>query len=46
MNKVIKHTFVICAYMQSPYLEESIKSILDQGFIKEGISEVVLYTYS
>ncbi|ARE29508.1 glycosyltransferase family 2 protein [Lactococcus cremoris] len=44
MNKVIKHTFVICAYMQSPYLEESIKSILDQGSIKKGISEVVLYT--
>lgn len=30
MNKFKNHTFVICAYKQSPYLEECIESILNQ----------------
>ena len=29
-NENIKHTFVICAYKESPYLEECIKSLKHQ----------------
>ena len=30
MEKFQNHTFVICAYKESPYLEECIKSVLNQ----------------
>ena len=30
------HTWVICAYRESPYLEECIRSLLEQG-VKSGI---------
>ena len=30
MNKTDKHTFAICAYKESPYLEECIQSLLSQ----------------
>jgi len=29
-NQSITHTFVVCAYKESPYLEDCIKSLLDQ----------------
>ena len=30
MERTDKHTFVVCAYKESPYLEECIKSLLAQ----------------
>jgi glycosyltransferase involved in cell wall biosynthesis len=38
------HTFVICAYKESEYLEECIKSIIAQDSIISRKSEVILYT--
>ena len=35
-----RHTFVICAYKESPYLEECIKSVIAQ----RDYSEVILST--
>lgn len=43
MTKLV-HTFVICAYKKSPYLEECIKSCLNQISFKRGSSTVILYT--
>lgn len=39
-NKYLSHTFVICAYKESPYLEECIQSVLNQ----EMRSEVIITT--
>ncbi len=39
-----KHTFVICAFKQSPYLEECIKSCINQNSVITGASKVILYT--
>lgn len=38
------HTFVICAYKESPYLESCILSLLAQDSVKNGKSEIHLYT--
>lgn len=40
MNKQYDHTFVICAYKESPFLEECLKSIQKQSTI----TNTVLYT--
>lgn len=39
-----KHTFVICAYQQSPYLEKCIQSCLEQKSVTSGKSKVIVYT--
>lgn len=44
MSKSMKHTFVICAYKESPYLEECVKSLFLQTSVKEKKSKVILYT--
>ncbi|MGX7011910.1 glycosyltransferase family 2 protein [Lactococcus cremoris] len=44
MTNLIKHTFVICAYKESPYLEACIKSLLLQTSVKEKISTILIYT--
>lgn len=31
MNEFKNHTFIVCAYKESPYLEECIKSVLNQN---------------
>ncbi|RZI49598.1 glycosyltransferase [Lactococcus kimchii] len=38
------HTFVICAYKETPYLEECIESIMAQTSVKSNLSGVVMYT--
>jgi len=43
-EKMKLHTFVICAYKESPYLEECIKSLLIQESVALGMSDIVLYT--
>ncbi|MCL2681128.1 MAG: glycosyltransferase family 2 protein [Streptococcaceae bacterium] len=42
INKI--HTFVICAYKESPYLENCILSLISQKSVLKGQSMVVLYT--
>lgn len=37
-----KHSFVICAYKESPYLEKCIKSIVNQEYLEE--SEILMCT--
>ncbi|MFQ6322771.1 glycosyltransferase [Lactococcus garvieae] len=39
-----EHTFVICAYKDSPYLEQCIESLLSQTSVIEKKSKVILYT--
>ncbi|MDT2435476.1 glycosyltransferase family A protein [Enterococcus avium] len=39
-----KHTFVICAFRQSPYLEDCIQSCINQNSVITGESKVILYT--
>lgn len=39
-----KHTFVICAYKESPYLELCIQSLIKQDSVKSKISQIFLYT--
>ncbi|WEV45414.1 glycosyltransferase [Streptococcaceae bacterium ESL0687] len=39
-----KHTFVICAYKESPYLEQCIISLVNQESVKANNSKVILYT--
>lgn len=41
---MLKHTFVICAYGESPYLEECILSCKAQTSVNLGLSEILLYT--
>src|SRR5574341_997948 len=41
---MIQHTFVICAYGDSPFLEACIQSCLEQSSVKSNRSKVVLYT--
>lgn len=43
-DKQFAHTFVICAYQDSPYLEKCIKSLLSQSSVREQKSKVILYT--
>ncbi|MBB5887680.1 glycosyltransferase family 2 protein [Lactovum miscens] len=38
------HTFVICAFKDSPYLSNCIESLVSQKSVREGFSEVLLYT--
>lgn len=38
------HTFVICAYKESSFLEECILSCLNQTSLKKGKSKLILYT--
>ncbi|WEV60920.1 glycosyltransferase family 2 protein [Streptococcaceae bacterium ESL0729] len=38
------HTFVICAYKESPYLEACIESLMDQESVARGDSKIILYT--
>lgn len=38
------HSFVICAYQDSAFLEDCIKSLLDQSSVKKGKSKVLLFT--
>lgn len=40
----MEHTFVICAYGDSPFLEACIQSCLNQLSVKSNHSKVVLYT--
>ena len=40
----MEHTFVICAYGDSPFLEACIQSCLNQKSVKSNRSKVVLYT--
>lgn len=39
-----KHTFMICAYGESPYLEACIQSCIEQESVKRGTSVISLYT--
>ncbi len=41
---MIIHTFVICAYKESSYLEKSIKSCMSQVTVKNNQSNVIVYT--
>lgn len=41
---MLEHTFVICAYKESQYLEACIRSCLNQVSVLEGQSQVILYT--
>lgn len=41
---VMLHTFVICAYKESPYIEECIQSCVSQNSVEESLSEVIVYT--
>lgn len=41
---MILHTFVICAYKESSYLEKSIKSCMSQVTVKNNQSNVIVYT--
>ena len=41
---LMEHTFVICAYGDSPFLEACIQSCLNQLSVKSNHSKVVLYT--
>ena len=41
---MFQHTFVICAYGQSPFLEACIKSCVNQTSVKTKQSKVILYT--
>lgn len=41
---MFKHTFVICAYGKSPYLEACIQSCLNQTSVKSQVSKIILYT--
>lgn len=43
-RNMIKHTFVICAYGQSPYLEACIQSCMSQTSVVKGDSKIILYT--
>lgn len=43
-DKHFAHTFVICAYQDSPYLEKCIESLLSQSSVIEKKSKVILYT--
>lgn len=38
------HTFIICAYKESPYLKTCIESCINQSSVKEGHSNVMIYT--
>lgn len=40
----MKHTFVICAYQESPFLEDCMQSCLEQNSVDAGDSTVILYT--
>lgn len=41
---MLEHTFIVCAYKDSPYLKECIESCLNQFSVKQGKSKVALYT--
>lgn len=41
---MIIHTFVICAYKTSPYLEECIQSCLKQTSVRKKQSKIIVYT--
>lgn len=41
---MFQHTFVICAYGQSPFLEACIQSCINQTSVKAKQSKVILYT--
>ncbi len=43
-DKQFAHTFVICAYQDSPYLEKCIKSIFSQSAVRDQKSKDILYT--
>ena len=43
-NTQFAHTFVICAYQDSPYLEKCINSLLSQSSVIEQKSKIILYT--
>ncbi|MFK4935107.1 glycosyltransferase [Lactococcus garvieae] len=43
-DKQFAHTFVICAYQDSPYLEKCIHSLLSQSSVINQKSKVILYT--
>lgn len=43
-DKNFEHTFVICTYQDSPYLEKCIESLLSQSSVIEKKSKVILYT--
>lgn len=40
----MNHTFVICVYGDSKYLEECIESLIKQNSVINGLSSVILYT--
>lgn len=42
--KKLKHTFMICAYGESPYLKACMESCINQTLVENGISQVHLYT--
>ncbi|MCH4168064.1 MAG: glycosyltransferase family 2 protein [Streptococcaceae bacterium] len=41
---MIKHTFIICAYQESPFLEQCLHSLLAQQTVKNGQSKVAIFT--
>lgn len=43
-NKQFVHTFVICAYQDSPYLGKCIESLLSQSSVVDKKSKIILYT--
>jgi cellulose synthase/poly-beta-1,6-N-acetylglucosamine synthase-like glycosyltransferase len=44
INTDVSHTFVVCAYKKTPYLEECIQSLISQKSVKDKKSQIVLYT--
>lgn len=44
VNQKYIHSFVICAFQESKFLEESIKSCIDQFSVKQNKSTIILYT--
>lgn len=40
----MNHTFIICAYKESPYLEDCIISLINQDSVLNGDSKVSIYT--
>jgi hypothetical protein len=38
------HTFVVCAYKDSPYLEDCVQSLMNQQSVRKGESVVTLFT--
>ena len=41
---MLTHTFIICAYKESPFLEKCIQSCINQISVKKQVSQIGLYT--